>query len=119
MDDDRELEASGGARLGGRDHHAAGSALAFTRRQMEVVHLLARGYTVDEIGAALEIAPRTARAHVDVLRVKLRVGRQRLLPCAFREATGIDPYSLVLGHDGRVSFDGGAEAEASSASNGQ
>ncbi len=71
------------------------SPLTLTRRQEQVVRLLALGYTVAEIGAVLGITPRTARAHVDALRMKLGVGRQRHICRAYREMFGRDPSSLA------------------------
>jgi DNA-binding NarL/FixJ family response regulator len=68
--------------------------VGFTERQLQVVELVARGYTAMEIGAELGIATRTARAHIDALRSKLGVARQRLIPNAFAHATGIDPLRL-------------------------
>lgn len=70
-------------------------ALELTARQQEVLALLAAGLTADEIGTRLEISGRTARAHLDVLRRKLRVRRTRELPLAFRARTGVDPLSLL------------------------
>lgn len=52
--------------------------------------LLARGLTAAEIGDHLSISPRTARAHLDVLRQKLGVPRVRELPAAYRWHTGRD-----------------------------
>lgn len=66
-----------------------------TRRQEQIVHLLSLGYTAQEIGVALGIATRTVRAHVDALRLKLHVDRQREICRAYRELYGRDPYSLA------------------------
>ena len=63
----------------------------FTARQQEVVRLIALGCSNAEIAERLGISPRTAKAHSDVLRVKLRVPRRRHIPAAFRELTGEDP----------------------------
>ncbi len=74
----------------------------FSRRQRQIVALLARGASVDEMAEALEITPRTVRAHCDVLRKKLNVKR-RAIPFAYRRLTGRDPldapatYSLPQG----------------------
>jgi DNA-binding CsgD family transcriptional regulator len=64
--------------------------LRITARQHQVLVLLARGRTAAEIGAQLAISPRTARAHLDVLRQKLGVPRVRELPAAYRRHTGRD-----------------------------
>jgi DNA-binding CsgD family transcriptional regulator len=67
----------------------------FTPRQKEVLALLAAGLTADEIGGRLGISPRTARAHMEVLKHKLVVRRSREIPAAFQMQTGIDPLSLL------------------------
>lgn len=66
----------------------------FTHRQVQVVSLIARGCSNVEIADALGVSPRTAKAHCDVLRSKLRVGKRRQIPLAFRATTGHDPMSL-------------------------
>ena len=69
---------------------------ALTERQLQVVELIARGCSNDEIGLRLGISPRTAKAHCDVLRQKLGVPRRRQIPTAFRTRTGEDPLSREL-----------------------
>ena len=64
--------------------------LRLTLRQRQVLMLLARGLTAAEIGDRLSISPRTARAHLDVLRQKLGASRCRELPAAYRWHTGRD-----------------------------
>ena len=66
----------------------------FTLRQQQVVQLIALGCSNAEIADRLGISPRTAKAHSDVLRIKLGVARRRQIPAAFREMTGEDPHSL-------------------------
>lgn len=68
-----------------------------TRRQREVVALIAAGCSNDEVGARLGISSRTAKAHADTLRAKLGVNRRRYIPVAFRALTGEDPLSASLG----------------------
>jgi DNA-binding CsgD family transcriptional regulator len=68
----------------------------FTLRQRQVVHLIARGCSNLEIADRLGISPRTAKAHSDTLRTKLRVSRRRQIPSAFRESTGEDPHELAV-----------------------
>jgi ATP/maltotriose-dependent transcriptional regulator MalT len=68
-------------------------AAPITRRQREVVALIAAGCSNDEVGLRLGISPRTAKAHSDVLRQKLGVRRRRQIPIAFRLLTGEDPLS--------------------------
>jgi len=67
----------------------------FTRRQLEVVALLAAGCSADEMAARLGISSRTVRAHCDVLRAKLRVARRRQIPAAFVSRTGVDPFGAL------------------------
>jgi len=69
---------------------------ALTERQLQVVELIARGLSNEEVGLALGISPRTAKAHCDVLRQKLGVARRRQIPAAFRMLTGEDPLSRGL-----------------------
>ena len=69
---------------------------ALTERQLQVVELIARGLSNEEVGLALGISPRTAKAHCDVLRQKLGVPRRRQIPAAFRMLTGEDPLSRGL-----------------------
>jgi DNA-binding CsgD family transcriptional regulator len=68
----------------------------FTDRQREVVRLIAAGCSNDEIGDRLNISPRTAKAHCDVLRQKLGVMRRRQIPIAYRTQTGDDPLAMSL-----------------------
>ena len=78
----------------GRGMHAvldAGPQL--TRRQRQVVGLIAAGCSNEEIGLRLGISARTAKAHCDVLRRKLGVTRRRHLPAAYRALTGDDPLA--------------------------
>jgi len=69
---------------------------AITSRQRQVVELIAQGLSNEEIGVALGISPRTAKAHSDALRQKLGVTRRRQIPVAFRIATGEDPLATRL-----------------------
>lgn len=58
--------------------------------------MIAQGLSNDEVGVALGISPRTAKAHCDVLRQKLGVNRRRQIPVAFRMLTGEDPLANSL-----------------------
>ena len=69
---------------------------ALTDRQLQVVELIARGCSNEEVGDRLGISPRTAKAHADVLRQKLGVPRRRQIPAAFRTLTGQDPLACEL-----------------------
>jgi DNA-binding CsgD family transcriptional regulator len=68
---------------------------SFTQRQRQVVRLIAAGCSNLEIAAQLGISPRTAKAHSDVLRMKLRVGRRRQIPAAYRQLTGEVPLDSL------------------------
>lgn len=69
---------------------------AITKRQREVVELIAQGLSNEEVGQRLGISARTAKAHSDVLRQKLGVARRRQIPQAFRLLTGEDPLARDL-----------------------
>jgi ATP/maltotriose-dependent transcriptional regulator MalT len=66
-----------------------------TERQLQIVQLIARGCSNEEVGAKLGISPRTAKAHSDALRQKLGVPRRRHIPAAFRALTGEDPLAIA------------------------
>jgi non-specific serine/threonine protein kinase len=68
-----------------------GEGVQFTRRQRQVIQLIAEGCSNAEIAERLGVSPRTAKAHSDILRSKLRVSRRRQIPLAFRDATGENP----------------------------
>jgi len=70
------------------------STVTFTRRQLQVVELIAEGRSNQEIAAELGISPRTVRAHCDVLRAKL-AARRREIPLAYRCLTGSDPFGAA------------------------
>lgn len=69
-----------------------GWLIELSRRQKQVLALLASGLTDEETGVRLGISARTARAHVDALKRKLGVNRRRELPGAYRALTGKDPF---------------------------
>jgi non-specific serine/threonine protein kinase len=68
-----------------------GEDIRFTVRQRQVIQLIAEGCSNVEIAERLGVSPRTAKAHSDILRSKLRVSRRRQIPLAFRDATGENP----------------------------
>jgi two-component system response regulator DevR len=63
-----------------------------SRRQKEVLPLVATGLTDDEIGQRLGISSRTARMHVEALKGKLGVSRRREIASAYHRLTGNDPF---------------------------
>jgi DNA-binding CsgD family transcriptional regulator len=81
--------------------------LGLTERQLQIVELIARGCSNEELGARLGISPRTAKAHCDTLRQKLGVPRRRHIPAAFRALTGEDPLALAHGPAPALSGVGG------------
>src|SRR4051794_41945984 len=78
---------------------------SITTRQREVIELIAEGLSNEEVGHALGISARTAKAHSDVLRQKLGVTRRRQIPIAYRLLTGDDPLSRSLGSGASASGD--------------
>jgi len=73
-----------------------GTPPALTQRQLQIVGLIALGFSNEEVGRRLGISPRTAKAHCDALRLKLGVPRRRQIPAAFRTLTGEDPLAREL-----------------------
>jgi ATP/maltotriose-dependent transcriptional regulator MalT len=86
-------------------HVLSERAPKITKRQREVVELIAAGLSNDEVGERLGISSRTAKAHSDVLRQKLGVPRRRQIPVAYRLLTGDDPLLKSLGSDASDSGD--------------
>lgn len=76
------------------------SDIKFTERQRQVVRLIAAGCSNVEIAERLGVSPRTAKAHADVVRMKLRVSRRRQIPAAYRTATGEDPLQSLEAANG-------------------
>jgi ATP/maltotriose-dependent transcriptional regulator MalT len=76
-----------------------------TERQLQVIELIAAGYSNEEVARRLGISPRTAKAHSDVLRQKLGVPRRRQIPVAYRLQTGEDPLAKSLGSGASQSGD--------------
>jgi len=68
-----------------------GRRKTFTKRQLQVIELIAAGCSNEEIGKRLGLSPRTAKAHSDALRRKLGVAKKRQIPAAYRLITGNDP----------------------------
>ena len=79
----------------------------FTDRQRQVVELIAAGCTNAEIAEYLNLSPRTAKAHSDILRHKLGVRSRRQIPVAYRLFTGDDPMSSSVLADRAGQGDGG------------
>ncbi len=69
--------------------------IVLTRRQREIVGLIALGHTNEAIADMLGLSGSTVRAHCNALRLKLGVASRRQLPAASRAKTGFDPFALV------------------------
>lgn len=69
--------------------------MTFSEKQDRIVHLIAAGYSNDEIAVELGCSTSSVKQHVTVLRYKLGVGWRRLIPYAYAQATGIDPYPRI------------------------
>ncbi len=69
---------------------------SITPRQKQVIQLIAAGRSNEEVGRALGISPRTAKAHCDTLRLKLGVRKRRQIPLAYRLLTGDDPLAISV-----------------------
>jgi len=67
---------------------AAGAREKLTRRESDVLRLLAQGLTQDEIAARLGISPKTVSTHIEHVLRKLGVhSRAQAVALAFREET--------------------------------
>jgi DNA-binding NarL/FixJ family response regulator len=70
------------------DKIPVGQVEKLTRRQLEVLTLLARGYTTREIAGSLSISPNTARNHIQLIFQKFKV-HTRLEAVAFALKNGL------------------------------
>lgn len=52
-----------------RDHEGE---LELTHRELQILELVAQGYSAKEVAQAIKIAPRTVEGHIDTIRLKLR-----------------------------------------------
>jgi DNA-binding CsgD family transcriptional regulator len=43
-----------------------------TRREFQVLELVAKGYSAKEVAQEIDIAPRTVEGHIDTIKLKLR-----------------------------------------------
>lgn len=59
-----------------------------TNRQRQIASCIERGLTNDEAARELGISPRTVKAHVEAIRLRLGVAKRRLIPAALRELEG-------------------------------
>lgn len=61
--------------------------LNLSPRELEVLHLVARGLTAPEIASTLFVSPHTVKRHMANIREKLGVRSQAAAVAALREAT--------------------------------
>jgi DNA-binding CsgD family transcriptional regulator len=66
-----------------------------TERQSEVVLLVAAGYSNSEAADELGISTRTVEMHVTAIKAKLGVAKRRMIPRAYMQATGENPYPTL------------------------
>lgn len=92
----RDREARGGASLRGPRRSTLANAAGLTRREQEVLRVLAGGATNPEIAAALHLSERTVAHHVSAILGKLRVSTRT---AAAETARGA---GLLDGKDGPV-----------------
>lgn len=52
-----------------RDHEGD---LELTHRELQILELVAQGYSAKEVAQTIKIAPRTVEGHIDTIRLKLR-----------------------------------------------
>lgn len=73
---------------GSRDSNAVVTMEKLTRRQHEILELLAKGYSYKEMGGVLGISPSTVRAHLHSVYGKLRVNSRGRAVVKFHEQRG-------------------------------
>lgn len=66
--------------------------IANSARKQEVVHLLARGFTVPEMAAELGLGQRTVKSHIEQMRLAFGGVPRREIPRAWFVLTGENPY---------------------------
>ncbi len=82
----REQRLSGGRALPGLDADAL-EALGLTRREVEVLELVARGRTNEQIAASLDLSPLTVKKHLERMSGKLGAhNRAALVAVAWHRA---------------------------------
>lgn len=92
----REREVRGGTSLRGPRASTLANAAGLTRREQEVLRVLARGATNPEIAAALHLSDRTVAHHVSAILAKLGAPTRTAAVSAAREA------GLLGGQDGTL-----------------
>jgi DNA-binding CsgD family transcriptional regulator len=86
----REREARGAASLRGPRRSTLANAAGLTRREQDVLEVLAGGATNTEIAAALHLSERTVAHHVSAILGKLRVPTRTAAAQAARDAGLLD-----------------------------
>lgn len=53
-------------------HDQKSSDVRLTLRELQILELVAQGYSAKEIAQEIHVAPRTVESHIDTIRLKLR-----------------------------------------------
>ena len=53
-------------------HDQKGSDVQLTHREIQILELVAQGYSAKEVAQFIHVAPRTVESHIDTIRLKLR-----------------------------------------------
>ena len=53
-------------------HDQKGSDIRLTLRELQILELVAQGYSAKEVAQVIHVAPRTVESHIDTIRLKLR-----------------------------------------------
>jgi DNA-binding CsgD family transcriptional regulator len=53
-------------------HDQEGRDVRLTHREIQILELVAQGYSAKEVAQAIHVAPRTVESHIDTIRLKLR-----------------------------------------------
>jgi len=53
-------------------HDQEGRDVRLTHREIQILELVAQGYSAKEVAQVIHVAPRTVESHIDTIRLKLR-----------------------------------------------
>lgn len=94
------------------------SGAELTVRELEILQLVALGYSAKEVAQEIEIAPRTVECHIDTMRLKMRA-RNRTHMVAIAVASNVlarRAVEPVVGEDGPRSAAGNPPSSGSGSS---